>query len=56
MDSGDRSFQPMPAIAVPSLTLVPVMMNRLVKSSRRSQPTGAVDGGHEVQPSSPSHH
>jgi hypothetical protein len=27
----------MPAIAVPSLTLVPVMMNRLVKSSQRSQ-------------------
>ena len=29
--------QPMLAIAVPSLTLVPVMMNRLVKSSRCSQ-------------------
>ncbi len=29
--------QPMPAIAVPSLTLVPVMMNRLVKSLRCSQ-------------------
>jgi hypothetical protein len=73
--------QPMLAIAVPSLTLVPVMMNRLVKSSRCSQqpqpirtlvPASsgriplaqarragsrrAVDGGHEIQPSSPSHH